>query len=48
LPQTLLIGPIQKLPQQGIFGKLLMTGGKSSVHAWKICIMRNSLYFFAF
>jgi len=45
LSQTLLIGPIRNLPQQGISGKLLMTGRKSSVYAWKIYIMRNSLYF---
>ena len=45
LSQTLLLGPIRKLSQQGIYGKLLMTGGNRSVYARIIYIMHNSLYF---
>ena len=45
LSQTLLPGPIRKLSQQGIYGKLLMTGGNRSVYAWIIYIIHNSLYF---
>ena len=45
LSQTLLLGPIRKLLQHEIYGKLLMTGGNRSVYAWIIYITHNSLYF---
>jgi hypothetical protein len=37
--------PDPEASAEGIYGKLLVTGGNRSVYAWIIYIMHNSLYF---